>query len=57
MVRLMVRTRLDWFSAAMTLASSSVVGGTRSEDPPYSMLIGRAGQQSRVFKTGVPYVQ
>ena len=57
MVRLMELTRPDCCNAAMILSSSSGDGGTRSEVPPYCTLIGRAGQQSRVFKTGVPYVQ
>src|ERR1700761_5748854 len=56
-VRLMELTRPDCFKAAMMLSSSWGAGGSRFGTPPYSKMIGRAGQQSRDFKTGVLYVQ
>jgi hypothetical protein len=56
-VRLIELTRSDCLSAAMILTSSSGDGGSSSRDPPYSITIGRAGQQFKVFRTGVPGVQ
>ena len=56
-VRLIELTRSDCLSAAMILTSSSGAGESSSREPPYTMTIGMVGQQSNVFKTGVPGVQ
>ena len=56
-VRLMELTRPDCLNAAMILSSSWGAGGSRFGTPPYCMMIGRTGQQSRALSTRVPYVQ
>ena len=53
-VRLTDLTRLDCFNAATILSLSSRAGGSRFGTPPYFTMIGRAGQKSRAFRTGVP---
>ena len=53
-VRLIELTRSDRSIAAMILTSSSGAGGSSARELPYSRTIGRGGQQSKVFETGVP---
>ena len=56
-VRLIELTRSDRLSAVMILTSSSGDGGSSARELPYSRTIGRGGQQSKVFETGVPNEQ
>ena len=56
-VSLIELTRSDRLNAAITLSSSSGDGALSARDPPYSITIGKSGQQSKVFKTGVPGIQ